>query len=269
MFIGNPFTDVPDLCSNAFIVTDDDAARAEREAVRIARQFWEMREHLQQPLTSLEESVRLAMAEADGRVVLVDAADATSSGASGDSNAVLRALLEAGYRRTVLLPIVDAPAVVRAFEAGVGAEIRVAIGGSLDRKRFAPLELTLRVRMLSDGRFRSESNGEVWDGGWTAVLEADNATIVATSRPVSLFDRSLFLAHGRDPATYDSVVVKSPHCQPRFFADGARRLINIDAPGSSSANLHSLGHTRCRRPIFPLDAGVEFAPEARIFRRVR
>ncbi len=27
MFIGNPFTDVPDLCSNAFIVIDDDAAR--------------------------------------------------------------------------------------------------------------------------------------------------------------------------------------------------------------------------------------------------
>ena len=56
--------------------------------------FWAMREHLHQPLTSLRESVRLA-SEATGRVILVDAADATSSGASGDSNAILRALLEA------------------------------------------------------------------------------------------------------------------------------------------------------------------------------
>ena len=30
-------------------------------------------------------------------------------------------------------------------------------------------------------------------------------------------------------------------------------LINVDAPGATSANLRSLGHTRCRRPIFPLD----------------
>jgi microcystin degradation protein MlrC len=269
MFIGNPFTDVPDLCSNAFIVTDGDGGRAAREAIQIARDFWEMREHLQQPLLSLEETVRIAKDETGGRVVLVDAADATSSGASGDSNAVLRALLDAGYQRTLLLPIVDAPAVAAAFEAGVGATIRTRIGGTLDAKRFQPLELTAEVRLLSDGRFRSESNGEIWNGGRSAVLQAGNVTVVATSRAVSLFDRSLFFAHGQDPAAFDAVVVKSPHCQPRFFADGAKRLINIDAPGSSSANLPYLGHTRCRRPVFPLDPDVTFAPEARLFSRVR
>ena len=57
MFIGNPFTDVPDLCSNAFIVTDNNPQRAEREAIRIANLFWAMREHLHQPLTPLRESV--------------------------------------------------------------------------------------------------------------------------------------------------------------------------------------------------------------------
>ena len=269
MFIGNPFTDVPDLCSNAFIVTDGDGDRAAREAIQIAREFWEMREQLQQPLSSLEESVRIANEEAGGRVVLVDAADATSSGASGDSNAVLRALLDAGYRRTLLLPIVDAPAVAAAFDAGVGATIHTTIGGRLDAKRFQPLELTAEVRLLSDGRFRSESNGEIWNGGRSAVLQSGNVTVVVTSRAVSLFDRSLFYAHGQDPATFDAVVVKSPHCQPRFFADGAKRLINIDAPGSSSANLPYLGHTRCRRPVFPLDPDVTFTPEARLFSRVR
>ena len=69
-----------------------------------------MREHLQQPLTGLAESIALAAA-GQGRIVLVDAADATSSGAPGDSNAILRAMLESGYRRTALIPIVDAPAV--------------------------------------------------------------------------------------------------------------------------------------------------------------
>jgi len=267
MFIGNPFTDVPELCSNVFLCTDDDAARAEREAIEIAKEFWEMREHLQQPLTSLAESVRLAC-QVKGRVVLVDAADATSSGASGDSNAVLQALVEAGYRRTVLLPIVDPPAVEAAFHAGVGATIRTNIGGSLDH-RFTPLEMEWKVRMLSDGRFRNESHGSYWDGGRSAVLQSKNYMLIATTRPVSLYDRSLFLAHGQDPAWFDATVVKSPHCQPQFFADGAELLINIDAPGSTSANLKSLGHTRCARPVFPLDEYVTFTPKAKLFTRIR
>ena len=268
MFIGNPFTDVPDLCSNAFIATDGDPDRAEREALRIATMFWEMREHLQQPLTPLAESVALAAA-GKGRIVLVDAADATSSGAPGDSNAILRQMLESGYGRTVLMPIVDAPAVEAAFRAGVGSTVHSHIGGTLDTGRFRPIQVEARVRMLSDGTFRSESHGNTWDAGPTAVLQSGSIVIVATSRAVSLYDRSLFLAHGQDPALFDTVVVKSPHCQPRFFAEGAERLINVDAPGATSANLRSLGHRRCARPIFPLDADVSFAPKAKIFRRDR
>jgi microcystin degradation protein MlrC len=266
MFIGNPFTDVPELCSNVYLCADNDPVRAERQAIAIARQFWEMREHLQQPLTSLKESVQIAM-KAKGRVVLVDAADATSSGASGDSNAVLRALMEAGYEKSVLIPIVDRPAVEEAFKVGVGSTIRTKIGGSLD-PRFVPLDMELRVRMLSDGHFRNESHGSYWDGGRTAVLQSGNYMLVATSRPVSLYDRSLFLAHGQDPAVFAATVVKSPHCQPRFFAEGAEALINIDAPGSTSANLKSLGHRVCPRPIFPLDEGVTFTPKAQHFSRI-
>jgi microcystin degradation protein MlrC len=99
------------------------------------------------------------------------------------------------------------------------------------------------------------------------VLDVDNITLVVTSRPVSLYDRSLFWAHGQDPQNFDLVVVKSPHCQHRFFEAWAARLLNVDAPGSTSANLPSLGHTICRRPIFPLDDNVTFEPKAKIFRR--
>lgn len=265
MFIGNPFTDVPELCSNVYICTDNDPELAEREAIAIAERFWAMREHLQQPLTSLKESVEIARA-AQGRIVLVDAADATSSGATGDSNAILRALLEARYDKPVLIPIVDRAAVQKAAAAGVGSKIRASVGGSLD-PRFQPLEMEFQVRMLSDGHFRNESHGTFWDSGHTAVLQSDNYTLVVTSRPVSLYDRSLFLAHGQDPAVFAATVVKSPHCQPQFFADGAERLINVDAPGSTSANLKSLGHTVCARPIFPLDEGVTFTPRAEHFSR--
>jgi microcystin degradation protein MlrC len=268
MFIGNPFTDVPDLRSNSIVVTDGDAQTAAKLAIELARTFWGHHEKMRVPLVSLPESMRLAR-EATGTVVMMDAADATSSGAAGDSNAILRQLVESAYERQALIPIVDSPAVDRAFRAGVGATIRTAIGGALDPARFRPLELEARVRMLSDGRFRSESFGQHWNSGDTAVLQAGNITLVVASRPVSLYDRAFYLAHGQDPRHFDLVVVKSPHCEPHMYADWCGRSINVDAPGSTSANLRSLGHTKCARPIFPLDEGVTFSPQADIFKRAR
>ena len=266
MFIGNPFTDVAELGSTSLVVTDDDAERAEREAIKLADDFWQVRERLQAPLTSLAESLRIA-AETAGPVVLVDAADAPSSGASGDSNAILKGLLETGYDRQALIPIVDPEAVKAAMAAGIGNGVRTTVGGALDRTRFQPVEIEARVRLLSDGHFRSESHGQVWESGETAVLQAGAITLVVTSRAVNLYDRSLFFAHGQNPSQFDLVVVKSPHCQHHFFVEGAERMVNVDAPGSSSANLRSLGHRRCARPIFPLDEEVPFAAKAKLFRR--
>ena len=265
-FIGNPFTDVPDLCTSCFVITNDDPDRAKHEALTMADTFWAHREQMQQPLISIVESVEITR-RSTGTVILTDAADATSSGASGDSNAILRALIESGYTGRALAPIVDAGAVRDAVRAGIGATVRTTIGGSLDPGRFTPLPVVATVRMLSDGDFMSESNGAVWRAGTSAVLQVGRHTVIATSRPVSLYDRSLFLAHGRDPRQFDAVVVKSPHCRPHMFADWAACVVNVDAPGATSANLKSLGHTRCRRPIFPLDPHVEFHPRVEVHSR--
>lgn len=264
---GNPFTDVPELRSNAIVVLDDDAPGAAALALELAETFWKHHEKMQVPLTSLEDSVRQALEVESGTVVLMDAADATSSGAPGDSNAVVRELVRQRCTRRVLAPIVDPAAVRRAFEAGVGGVVRTTLGGACDPARHSPLPVEARVRSLSDGKFQSESFGWPWDSGDTAVLEAATFTFVVGSRPVSLFDRSWFYANGQDPRRFDLVIVKSPHCEPHMFAAWCAKLINVDAPGSTSANLRSLGHVRCARPVFPLDLHVPFAPVADIFRR--
>lgn len=268
IFIGNPFTDVLELATNSFVVANGNEAWAVAEAETLARNFWAEREHLYQPLISLEEALATAQSlVGKGTVVFVDAADATSSGASGDSNAILRGLVESGYTGSALLPIVDPPAVKAAVQAGIGSTIHVTLGGQLDSKRFTPLPVTAQVRLLSDGYFINESHGTTWSAGDTAVLQVGQHIIVATSRAVSLYDRSLFYAHGQDPQRFDAVVVKSPHCQHHMFADWAAAMLNTDAPGSTSANLKRLGHTRCRRPLFPLDEGVMFQPQVQVYRR--
>lgn len=269
MFIGNPFTDVPALQTVSFVVTDNDPELAIRETLRIADRFWQNHAQMRVPLVSLDTMAEIARLNCEGTLALIDAADATSSGASGDSNVILRKLIETGYAGRTLIPVVDANAVAQAFEAGVSATIHTTIGGSLDPARFSPLAMTLTVRSLSDGHFRSESFGEQWFAGPTAVLESENYTLVVSSRAVSLYDRSFFYANGQNPKTFDAVVVKSPHCQHPMYAAWCAQMVHVDAPGSTSANLPYLGHTRCPRPMFPLDADVNFARQTKVFQRQR
>ncbi|MCL4506375.1 MAG: M81 family metallopeptidase [Chloroflexi bacterium] len=266
LFWGNPFTDVAALGTNSMVTTDGDSARAEREALHIADLFWRHHKAMQVPLTSIQDAVSAAI-NAAGATIMVDAADATSSGASGDSNAILCELLARGYRGKALLPIVDPPAVRAAVAAGVGETIRTQVGGAIDPRRFTPLHVEGRVVSLSDGHIISESYGEHWNAGETAVLQVGSYSLVLTSRAVSLYDRSLFYANGLDPQHFDAVIVKSPQCQPHMFRDWAAQYIDVDAPGATSANLRSLGHQRCGRPMFPLDNDVTYTPTVRVFSR--
>lgn len=264
IMIGNPFTDVPELCSQVLILTDGDKATAEREAIRLAEEFWPLRFRMQGKLVPLDRAIAQARS-IDGPVIFTDAADATSSGASGDSNLILAALRKAGYGKRVLAQIVDAPAAAAAHKAGVGATIEVVLGGSIDPARFPPMKVKAKVKLLSDGEAALETMKAPLSAGPTAVLTWDNVTVVVMSRSVSLFDRAMYYANGIDPADFDLIVVKSPHTEFHMFDQWCARNFNIDAPGATSANLKSLGHTICARPIYPLDEGVTFSPRATIY----
>src|SRR5690606_27947265 len=123
------------------------------------------------------------------------------------------------------------------------------------------------VKLLSDGSGRLETMKLALDAGPTAVLEFDNFTIVAMSRTVSLFDRAMYYANGLDPKDFDLVVVKSPHTEYQMYDAWVEKNFNIDAPGATSADLRSLGHTICARPMFPLDDIESFTPAAALYSR--
>jgi len=260
IMIGNPFTDVPELCSQVLVMTDGSQEAASREAVRLAEEFWPQRFRMQGKLIGLDRAIAQA-ATIEGPVIFTDAADATSSGASGDSNVIIKTLREAGYGKRVLAQIVDEAAATVAHRAGVGATIRVALGGTIDARRYQPMTVEAKVRLLSDGEARLETMKSGLHAGPTAVLSFDNFTVVVLSRTVSLFDRAMYYANGLDPQDFDLIVVKSPHVEHHMYDVWVEKNFNIDAPGATSADLKSLGHTQCARPIFPLDDGVTFTPK--------
>ena len=87
-------------------MAERDGAWAGREAVRLATEFWPLRHRMQGKLIALDRAIAQAR-WMTGPVVFTDAADATSSGATGDSNVIILGLREAGYPKRVLAQIVD------------------------------------------------------------------------------------------------------------------------------------------------------------------
>jgi microcystin degradation protein MlrC len=251
VLIGSPHCDVPDLASNVLVTTLGGAGEPADEALAIARSLWRQRVRFRARLWTVEEAIDLA-ARNPGRTVLSDGADATSSGAPGDSNHILARLVERRIGRTALVPIVDAPATRKAHALGVGACAVFRLGGSIDRVRHVPVDVEATVIALGDGRFDYE-DGTPGSAGVTAVLRTGDITILVTERPVWVVGRKVFLGNGVDPANFDVVVVKSPNGYRTHYDQPGTQLLPVDAPGCTSADLASLPYQRCRRPIWPLD----------------
>jgi microcystin degradation protein MlrC len=263
VLIGNPFTDAPELGSQSLVVTDKDAPKAKQLALELANAFWADHERMIADLVPLSEAIA-EIGDQDGPFTFTDAADAISSGASGDSNTILAGLVAVGYGGSALIPIIDAPAAKRAHEAGVGARLRLSLGGTVDPARFPPLELDVEVERLGDGDYIHEVSRLPANAGPTAVLRYGGIRIIVVTNPVFMMDRAIFLAHGLAPEQADIIVVKSPGAAALYFAFAKKNYV-LDIPGSTSANLRSLGHKVCPRPMFPLDDDVPFLPIVQIY----
>lgn len=265
-FISNPFTDVPELGCQPFIFTDNDREFAEQSLLKLANEFWGNRSIMQAQLDSLDDSVACGK-DMQGPLAFYDAADAPSSGATGDSNAIISEMVKADYSHPVLASIVDPSAVKRAHEIGVGGILRTGIGGELD-PRFKPL---VRDWLVQSIRCDSDLEMETWkfrlNPGLTAVLTSENLTVVAMTNPQMMVDRTIYFVNGCDPREFHSIIIKSPHCEPQFYDDWVEDKFNVDAPGSTSANLPTLGHTNCIRPMYPLEPETTFTPKIEFFYR--
>ena len=252
IMLGHPPTDCPEQGSRIIIVTDNNRELAEREALRIGQNFWDMRERMQCVLYSVEEAIENAK-KANGSVVFSDAADATSSGSPGTSNDILKGFLKSDYTGRVLFPIRDEPAVIRAMEAGIGNTITVSLGGTKD-SRFTPIDVEVTVEVLS-------MRGDVP----IAVLRAGNITIVVATQGGILCDRWMYTELGQEPKTFDVIIQKLPHTPLEYYDEWAVRNMTIDVPGAASPNIKTLGHEIVPRPIYPLDEDMSFTPEVEVF----
>ena len=255
-----PWLDFPGVGCSVTVVGDDEAA-ARGHARRLAGEFWRRRDRFAVELVDIERAVRAALETDGGPVVLVDSADCPSSGAPGDSVAVLAALLghagtDADLGGQCLMTVVDAETAAAAHGAGAGGRIDAIVGGKLDPARSKGVRFASRVERVTDGKFVRRGpafTGLPLEAGPTAVLACGPIRLLVTSRPVPTSDPELFRSAGLEPAHAKMVSIKSPTLFRAAYDRFSRRIIYVDTPGAASANLRQFPWKKISRPIYPLD----------------
>ncbi|MBM3947578.1 MAG: hypothetical protein FJ315_09330, partial [SAR202 cluster bacterium] len=208
-------------------------------------------------LPDAAEAVRQALAAppGEGPVVLADLADNVGGGAPGDGTVLLKELLRQGARGAVVL-LADPEAVAACVRAGVRADVRLRVGGRVDRMHGDPVEVEGRVRLVADGVFRNRGpmrDGLVDDMGRTAVLETAGVTLVLTERRLAMWNLEQLRAVGIEPRYQNVIVCKGAIAHRAAYAPIARRLIEVETPGSCAGDIRQFTYHHIHRPLWPLD----------------
>jgi microcystin degradation protein MlrC len=264
-----PWLDVPQLGSAVIVTTDYQPELAAQLCGEIASELWTRREEYLPELLPTNEAVAKAHDNRNGLVVLSDAADATTSGAPGDSVWVLQELLTYDWQRPVLVTVVAPAVVCDAERLGIGQTWSGELGGVRDNRFGTRIPLTASVEKLFDARFTL--NGHLGknlaiDMGRSAVLRVGQVRIVITSRSGPHFAPELFQAAGFDPFAASVVVAKSPAGFRAVYAARAAAVYSICAPGCAPSDFWHYDYQQIPRPLWPWDQITEWHPRPLLLR---
>ncbi len=253
---GFVYSDIDEAGLAFLATTDGDAELATRIVEDLAGRAWEIREDFVADMMEPETAVKAALESGSAPVVLADVADNTGGGASGDGTAILHALAEIGWPDAAVVTIPDPEATRLAFQAGVGGVFEGSVGGKIDDAHGSPIEVSGRVRLLSDGEFVHRgpmSTGLKSGMGKTAVIRVGETDIIVNENRFQPVDPAAPRSVGVDPAHKKIVVLKSAVHYRASYEPMAGKIIEVDGPGLSSPNLDRFQFANLRRPVFPVD----------------
>jgi microcystin degradation protein MlrC len=263
VFGGFPLADTPAAGLSAICIADGDAAAAREAAAALLDAAWRARGEFvyrHEPLAAAVARAKVAAQGATSPVLLLDHADNVGSGGTEDVMTVIAEVIRQGLEDVAVAAVCDPAAVAAMAKAGVGATVSLRLGGRTDmpsiRRRGEPLEVTGRVRTLSDGEW--VVRGPMYTGvtvqmGPSAVLDTGTLQIVVVSRHHEPWDQGVFASLGIDPKAKRFLLLKSRIHYRAGFAPLAAATITCDGDGVTTSDNDLLRFEKVRRPIYPLD----------------
>lgn len=263
-----PWMDIPDLSSTVVVVTDNDETLAVDLCCELSSELWDTRREYLGELESIEVAVQKAADCTEGLTVLGDAADATTSGAPGDSVWILQELLKYDWPNLAIVTVVAPEVVEQARLHGIGSRLHVELGGRRDTRFGTTVSLDVEVKHLFDAEFTL--TGHIGTNmpismGKSAVLAINNIRIIVTTRTGPHFAPELFQTAGIDPFTAAVIVAKSPCGFRAVYTPRAHQIINVRAPGCAPSDFWTYPFKQIPRPLWPWDEMEQWTPQPQLF----
>ncbi len=241
---GFPWGDTPDTGSRVLVVTDANAALAAQVSERVGREIYALREDLLPRFPNVGAALSEAQAT-PGLVVLADTADNAGGGAPGDNPGLLRAMLDRGIgTEAALAAIWDPMAVAACADAGVGARLKLRIGGKSGRSSGQPLDVTATVKALREDHDQAGLGTSRSLMGLSAWIEVDGIDVVLNSIRTQVFSPDAFTGLGIDLAHKRIVAVKSSQHFQTGFAPIASKLIQVATRGAIEMDFAALPYVK-------------------------
>ena len=241
--------------------TAEDTAR--ELASSLALDFWKRRKEFAFRTEYYDTRTALAAAYAcaekgEKPVFLSDSGDNPTAGAAGDSTDLLEAILETIDRADALpTPLLysgfyDTAAAALCVKAGEGAELDITLGGNWDRVNGKRLPLKVKVKKIRRdfGPYHAD----------LVLVSCRNMLISITSKHIGFGDEDLLPSLGIEAADYCLVAVKLGYLEPCFRSIAARAIM-ATTKGCSNEVLETIPYKKVRRPLYPLDADMEWRPQ--------
>lgn len=250
---GFPWADLPQAGVKMLAVVHRDQALAQRVAEDFGRRFYAIREAATLPFTAFDAAIAEAGIKGDKPLVIADTADQIGSGAPGDTTHVLRAFLDAGITNAAIVPLWDPLAVKICFQVGIGARLRLRIGGKYEPHSGPSLDVEAEVLHLSANSYQGHIGDEKIRIGDVVVVRVEGIEVLLTTLRTNLYSLDLMTRHGIVFETKQVVSIKNLYKQKDLFAPIARKQLFVATPGTSNPDWRALPFKRLPRPIWPLD----------------
>jgi microcystin degradation protein MlrC len=249
IFVGYAWADLPRSSMRVFVIAKDEmhARKAKQEAALIAQQIWDARSRLELDVESgsIQEMIKKAESLPPKTVFISDSGDNTTAGAPGDNPQVLKALIDAGCKNALVAGLVDLEAFNQCVKTGIGANVKLVVGGKKDHTFGFPLPLEGVVENLSPDSILATTKAVV-------LLKVKGIKVALLNSRRSFTTLKDFSDIGLNPLDFKIVVVKLGYLYPELRDIAPAHLIALTS-GFCNLDIPSLPFKQAKRPIYPLD----------------
>ncbi|THD71628.1 M81 family peptidase [Thalassobius vesicularis] len=240
---GFPWADVADVGAKMLVIADGDRAKAARVAKDFADRLWSIREGLRMKYPDIASALDTVQASNQRMITLADMGDNAGGGAPADATFVLQEILKRGIKDVALAVFWDPVLVAMCQDAGIGAHMKVRLGGKVcaDSGETVDLEVTVRGIREDMTQMLGDTAMEMGTGVW---LEADGVHLILSSKRTQCFSPSVFTDLGIDISTLKAMIPKSTNHFYQNFAKVSPQIIHVKTPGAVTPDMTIIPYTK-------------------------